>query len=58
MRLLGAGVGDGGLIFRGAAVDERVLPKMFHGEFERRTARGRALLEEVWVEQGGRKRSR
>ena len=39
-------------------VDERVLPKMLHGEFERRAARGRALLEEVWVEQGRRKRSR
>ncbi|MCJ1433427.1 Mucin-2 [Xylographa pallens] len=42
----------------GGVFDERVLPKMFHGEFVRRAARGRALLEEVWVEQGGRKRSR
>ncbi|MCJ1420416.1 hypothetical protein MMC32_006773 [Xylographa parallela] len=42
----------------GGVFDERVLPKMLHGEFERRAARGRALLEEVWVEQGGRKRSR
>ncbi|MCJ1391806.1 hypothetical protein MMC18_004673 [Xylographa bjoerkii] len=48
----GVGVEEGGLY------DERVLPRMFHAEFERSAARGRALLEEVWVESGGRKRSR
>ncbi|MCJ1398426.1 hypothetical protein MMC11_001624 [Xylographa trunciseda] len=48
----GVGMEEGGLY------DEKVLPMMFHREFERRSERGRTMLEEVWVEQGGRKRSR
>ena len=49
---------DGVALEEGGLYDERVLPGLFHAPFERRAARGRAVWEEVWMEQGGKKRSR
>lgn len=46
------------MLMRGCLDEERVLLPMFHKTFERKMERGRKLLEEVWVEQAGRKKSR